>query len=337
MRELLLLLFVSLFVSSIFPQTGYSFLSRIPPPPTDACSMTMLQRQQYLDQVNDLLREISEVTSKKKNEIEADVKNSKKEIEKNFAKEYGLSDSDVQKLKNKKLSKEEKKKIADQMMQDKTGISMKEIENLKKMSKEGKNQWAESYSTQQMANLSGNPDSNKTEEQLKMEKDLVKNKKMVELTKEQKTLMDRIAASDKKYFNRMMELEKEDSIATKVLNDQKKPLIKRLNDTPGPTEEEADQIWLEILEYEKMYCSKLTPIFINILGDAKIDLHRFMPDFERLQEINAELNKTIMGEKHEFTSPGLMQMEAVHSFTSQLLLVFKYANFSYWPDSDSGI
>lgn len=332
MKTLAVIVISIFIVSKLNAQSAYDFLGRIPGVPTDACSMKGEQRKQYLEQINSLLRDLQEVISSKKNAVESDVKNSRGQIEKNFAKEYGLSDADVQKLKNKKMSKEEKKAIADKMLQEKAGISMDEVEKLKKMSKEGKKAWAEGYSTQQMANMTGNPDSNKTEEQLKMEKKMAKDKRMFDLMQEQKLITDRIAASDKKYVNRMMELDKEDSVAAKILDEQRKPLLKRLNDLPGPSEEEARNIHDEIRQYEKVYCNKLTPTYMDILGECLKSLNNFMTDYKRLEEIQDELNKSMLETNKGFTSPGLFQLDAVQSYVSLLLNSFRYANYTFPED-----
>lgn len=319
----------------VLAQTGNSFLSKIPDLPNDPCSMTEKQQHEYLEEINNLLRSMDNEISPRKKLIEKDVENSREEIEKNIAKQYGLSNADVQKLKNKKMSKEEKKAIADKMLQEKTGISMDEIEDLKNMSKEGKKAWVEGYSTQQMANTSPNPDGTKTEEQLEMEKDQAKYKKLFDLMQEKQIITDRIAASDKKFANRMIELEKEDSIQTQILKSKVDPLEKKLMET-YPTPEEEEAIWHEIRQYEKNYCQKLSPLLMEALGESKTSLHKSMPDFKRLEEITAELNKTTMGINKDFSASGLFELQAVNSYVHLLLNTFKYKIDSF-PDPTGSI
>jgi hypothetical protein len=226
------------------------------------------------------------------------------------------------------------------MLQEKTGISMKEIENLKKMSKEGKKQWAEGYATQQQAMLSGNPDSNKTQEQIKMEKTTKKNANMNSLAQEQKLIMDKIAASDKIFMNKMQELDKKDTIETKKLNKERKPLIDRLNGIPEPYGSAAKVIaaMRKVLSLEEIYCNKLTPIYVNILKGAQLDLEQSLSSYKRLEEINAELNKATLEMNRDVTSsPGLMGLEAIESFTNNLLNVLKYAHYTYTKSTIDGL
>lgn len=336
MRKLLITVLLGIIASSTYAQKEPAgFLSRIPDLPGGVCSMTGKQRSQYMHEVNKLLRDLDDEISIRKKVIKTDVEKSRRQIENNLAKEYGLSDTDVQKMKNKKMSKEEKRALADKALQEKAGISMKEIENLKKMSKEGKKAWVEGYSTQQMANVTGNPDANKTEEQLEMEKTLEKNRKLNDLVKEQTAIVARIAASDKAYMNRLTELDKEDSVATKHLDEQRKPLLKRLN--AGASDEDAREIQREIRRYEMNYCSKLTPHHIAILGECLASLLKFMPDHKRLEEINAELNKSTLRTDKDFSSPGLMQLEAVRSYVRLLEHTFKYAHYTFSEEQASEV
>ena len=71
---------------------------------------------------------------------------------------------------------------------------MKQIEQLKKMNKEGNKEgmlnWAEAYQTQQIAEMVSG-DSTKTPELIEFEKNLEKNKELNDLMKEQKQIIDR--------------------------------------------------------------------------------------------------------------------------------------------------
>jgi hypothetical protein len=325
----LVILLTCMLFSYAFAQLATSFLADIPDLPNDPCLMTEEQQHEYNNQVNNLLKELEEAISPKLKTIEKEAEGSQIEIEKKMVQEYGLSNAELQKLKNKDLSQAEKKAIADKMLQEKTGISMEEVEDLKKMSKEGKKAWAEGYATQQMAMMAPNADGSKSEEQIGMEKDLEKNRKMNDLLQEQQVLTNRIAASDKKFVTRMIELEKEDSIASILLKEQLKPLLKRLSDVPGPTDDERNQIMQVIRRHEKNYCQTLSPQLMDIYGETLLSLKKSMPDFKRLEEINADMNKNLIGVNKDLSSPGLYELQAVDSYVHLLLNTFKYVKYSF--------
>jgi hypothetical protein len=338
MKKLSFVILLSfMLLSTAFAQEANGFLADIPDLPDDPCSMTEEQQHEYNDHIIDLLKNLEEKISLKRKLIKQEAENSRDQIEKHMAQQYGLSNADLQKLKNNELSKTEKKAIADKMLQEKTGISMEEVEDLKKMSKEGKKAWAEGYTSQQMANMTPNADGSKSEEQIDMERELEKNKTMSDLLQEQKLLTDRIAASDKKFASRMFELEREDSIATAILKGQMRPLLKRLyEDEPGPTDKETIQIMKEIRMYEMNYCRILSPQLIGIYDESLISLKKFMPDFKRLEEITAEVNKNLTGINKDFSSPGLTELQAVDSYVHLLLNTFKYVKYSYSAYEETG-
>ena len=327
MRIYSFLLFIALFASLIFAQSGHDFLSRAPGLPNDACNMKREEIAIYKKSVNDLLIEMESLKSERSRKIENNVNKSDAQIEKDIARDNNLSDEDVQKLKNDNMSEDEKKALADKVIQQKTGISMQEVEKLKKMSKEGKKKWAEGYATQQMANMQGNGDSTKTEEQIKAEQEQIKNKNMFDLLQKQKLITDRIAASNNKFNNKMAELNQKDSVATIELDKYRKPLMERLS--KGPSDEEAHSIRVKITGYEKTYCNKLTPIYFGILSDNLADLNKLMPEYDSLEVVTGEIYKSQLKIDNSFLSPGLFQLEAVMEYLSKLLSTFTYANYTF--------
>jgi len=264
--------------------------------------------------------------SKRRTALEERIKNVKPEVEKNIAQDFNLSDSDLQKLKNKKLSAAEKKALMDKMLKDKADISMKQIEQLKKMKKEGNKEgilnWAEAYQTQKISEMVSG-DSTKTPELIEFEKNLSKNKELNELMKEQKQIIDRIAAVDKKITNKMIEFNKEDSIQTEILNKNVKPLEKELT-KEGLDENARRNIYVQILIFKLAYCEKISPMYIDIINDMRISTEPLIPTYDRLEIVNAEINAKTLGLKEWPTDPGLMQLEAVKSLAHAIAGVYKY-------------
>ena len=310
-----------LFSVQIFAQTGESFYAQLPDLPSGICLVDTASRGYFNRQLSRVSNQLNEVILKKKKEVQKEADNLKPEMEKKLAQEYGLSEADVQRLKDKKLSKEEKKKIADKMMQKKANISMEEIERLKKMSKEGKEAWAEAYGTEIMTNMASG-DSVKTEEQIKMEKELETNSKLNELVKEQKIILDKIHAVNKRYDNRLIELRKEDSIQTVILEAQCEPLRKQLANYP--TKEEQKSIYQLIAGFHLAYCNKLTPMNIEMIAEAKNSVGPLLPDYDRLEKINTEINKIMFGAKDGLNSPGLLQLGAVEGLATIMAGAYKY-------------
>jgi len=302
-------------------QTGESFFAKLPNLPISVCFVDTSSRGFFNRQLSSVSNQLNEVILKKKKEVQKEADNLKPEMEKKLAQEYGLSEADVQRLKDKKLSKEEKKKIADKMMQEKANISMEEIERLKKMSKEGKEAWSEAYGTEVMTNMPTD-DSVKTEEQIKMEKELEKNSKLNELVKEQNLLINKIDAVNKMYENKMAEFRKEDSLQTAILNEALKPLREQLLNSPS--EGEVKSIYQQMALFHINYCNELSPKYINIINDVKNSVGPLLPDYNRLEVINSEINKILLKTESGLTSPGLLQLGAVQGLVSIMAGAYKY-------------
>ena len=227
----ILIFFLFLCAFPIYSQSGMQFLTQLPPPAKSICIIDTVELENYHSQLDRVTRPLDSLCALRKAKLEERIQKVKPVVEKNIAQDFNLSDSDLQKLKNKKLSAAEKKALMDKMLKDKANISMKQIEQLKKMKKEGNKEgilnWAEAYQTQQIAEMVSG-DSTKTPELIEFEKNLEKNKELNDLMKEQKQIIDRIAAVDKRITNKMIEFNKEDSIETAILEKNNEPLEEML-------------------------------------------------------------------------------------------------------------
>jgi len=302
------------------------FLTQFPSPAKSICLIDTVELEIYHSKLDKVTRQLDSLCALRKTALEERIQNVKPDVEKNIAQDFNLSDSDLKKLKQKKLSDAEKKALMDKMLKDKANISMKQIEQLKKMKKDGNKEgirnWAEAYQTQQIAELVSG-DSTKTPEMIEFEKNLSKNKELNDLMKEQKQIIDRIAAVDKRITNKMIEFNKEDSIQTEILNTNVKPLEKELT-KDGLDENARRNIYIQIMMYKYAYCEKISPMYIDIINDMRISTEPLIPTYDRLEIVNAEINAKTLGLKEWPTDPGLMQLEAVKSLAHAIASVYKY-------------
>lgn len=315
------LIFTFIIVQSILmlaQKQPESFILKIPDLPMSPCTIDYEEREVFLSKLSELEDELRSEIEPRKEKIEIAYKNSKPQFEKQVMQESGLSQSDIQKLKNKKLSKEEKKKIADKMIQEKTNMSLQEIENLKKMSKEGKEAWAEAYTTEQMATMEGKTDSLNIVNQ--------KNMNLYELAKEQSELAQLVAAEGQKFINKFYELDQLDSTASDLLV-RRDSIMASMGKEDG---KEYENKVNEIRRLELSYCQTMTPDYFAILNDHLISLKSMQATYFKLEKVNAELNEATLKIKNpDFYSPGLMGLEAVRSHINLLQDAFKYAKYTF--------
>jgi len=318
--------FVLLCSIEIYSHSGMYFLTQFPGLAKSICIIDTVELDIYHSQLGKVTRQLDSLCALRKAALEERIKKVKPDVEKNIAQDYNLSEADLQKLKQKKLSDAEKKALMDKMLKDKANISMKQIEQLKKMKKDGNKEgilnWAEAYQTQQMAELVSG-DSTKTPESIEFEKNLSKNKELNDLMQEQKQITDRIAAVDKRIANKMFEFDKEDSVQTETLNRINAPL-KEMLIKDDLSSEQRKTIITEIALNYLAYCEKISPMYINIINDLRISTEPLLPTYDRLEIVNAEINAKILGLKEWPVDPGLMQLEAVKSLAHAIAGVYKY-------------
>lgn len=322
----ILIFFLSFCAFRVYSQSGMFLLTQFPSLPAPICITDTVEMETFHTQLRKVTRQLDSLSALRRARLEERIQKVKPDVEKNIAQDFNLSDSDLQKLKQKKLSDAEKKALMDKMLKDKANISMKQIEQLKKMKKEGNKEgihnWAEAYQTQQMAELVSG-DSTKTPEMVEFEKNLSKNKELNDLMTEQKQIIDRIAAVDKRITNKMIEFNKEDSIETAILKKNNEPLEEML--TKGDlTRDQRQTILTKIATNHLIYCEKISPMYIEIITDLKVSTEPLIPTYNRLEQINAEINAKTLGIKEWPTDPGLMELEAVKSLAHAIAGVFKY-------------
>ena len=310
----------------IYSQSGMFLLSQFPSFPKSVCIIDTVELDNYHSQLSKVTRQLDSLCALRKAALEERIQNVKPDVEKNIAQDFNLSDSDLKKLKQKKLSDAEKKALMDKMLKDKANISMKQIEQLKKMktdgNKEGIRNWAEAYQTQQIAELISG-DSTKTHEMIEFENNLARNKDLNELMQAQKQIIDRIAAVDKRITNKMIEFNKEDSIETAILDKNNEPLEEML--TRGDLSSDQRQtILIKIASNHLIYCEKISPMYIDIINDMRISTEPLIPTYDRLELVNAEINAKTLGLKEWPVDPGLMQLEAVKGLAHAIAGVYKY-------------
>ncbi len=109
---------------------------------------------------------------------------------KQMQQKYGMSEEDMNKMKNSRnMTDAEKKALANKMVMQQTNMSMSEIQNMSKMSEAGKKAYAEAYATEAMANAQADPKKYAPDNNAG---DLYK------LTNEQQTLNQKITAGQEK-------------------------------------------------------------------------------------------------------------------------------------------
>ena len=264
-----------------------SFIDRFPTVPDNVCGMNYLDRQEFLDKVKVVSDEITEILDQLNEEIEENAPEMEKQAMNRVAQQYGFSAADMQKLQDGgKLSEQEQRALANKMLQNSMNISMGEVDNLKNMSKEGREAWAQAYSTEIMADAQADPDKYKNQQ--------LQTKSLYDLSMEQKHLLDSLTAIEAKFGKQFDEIyNSSDAIADREEIDQLE--LKRSTMVGSSSDDEMEEISNLIKDKKHAYCAKLTPGHLAIIQKYIDHVKTSLPAYYRLEQIENKVIKAQTG------------------------------------------
>lgn len=269
-------------------------------------------RDQFLKQVDKLKIEVEEEITLRKSKSKANSKGLDEQAAKNMMNQmgYSVSAADMQKMKT--ASREEKKVMADQMMQQNMNMSVDEAKKVSKMSKEAQKAWAEAMSTEMMADAQANPDKNKAAQK--------NNMNMFELAREQSELAQKIQLSSQKFEEQLEEFNK---LKEKTLNEYEACLKKVDKDYEKKMNFDLGDSYAEAIQSQKntcyqICCGYLTPKYKAILLERFDTMIALGDDYNRMDVLTNELASATTGTNKNVIEPGLTYLEALLDYIVHL-------------------
>jgi hypothetical protein len=321
MKKLFLLIVALCFNIIAFSQVKpEEFLGMLPALPKEACALKTDARNSYLDKVNSLSDLIENEISRRHKAEKAKEGTNQQQAMDNMAQQYGLSAEDMQKMKDgHKMTAEEKRALADKMLQKNNNMSMDEVDNLKKMDKNGKKAWAEGYSTEMMAEQAADPQ--------KFQDKQLEAKNAYELQTLQKHILDSLLAIGSKYSQQLAELEN-DSLA-KVMRENISKWHEELMSMTGIDYGQGGkmaELSKKIKAEKSAYCLKYSPRYFEILRNCEAFTRSSITACYRIEKISTRLTKLQTGVDLNI-EPGMMGITNIKDYVGKLREVFKYNLF----------
>lgn len=326
----LLCLQFSLAKAQVMPE---SFLSRLPNPPGNTCSTQQgddKAKSAFIEAVGRVDHELEEEILTRRNKIEQKFEANEDKIQQNALAKTGVSPQLAQQMmaiekaskgatgEQKKAFDAQKKALAGQMMEQSTNISMGEIENLKKMDKEGKKAWAEAYATEKKAEVMADPKAYQ-DKNTALKKD-------VQLVQKQQQLADSLGGKLMKYMKQFEELDKDqNAIALQTNITELESELNELYKKETVKDSEVRGKLNAIRNLEINYCNLQSPKYLSILGGYKSFLMSALKDYYRLEKLTSQVTAKQTGVE-SMMEPGLMGLEQVRGYLSKLSEVYKYNN-----------
>jgi hypothetical protein len=331
MKKYLLLLVACSFALIANAQTIFeTYLKKVPALPRDSCNISYANADNFALQVNVLIDELdneietrNRLVDKYSEDNEEQMKNN---ITKQMQQQYGMSDEDIDKMKNgDELSDEETQALANKMMMQQTNISMAEIENISNMSEAGKKAWAEGYAAEAMANAQSEPTKQTGNDQAKT---------LMALSQEQQSLVNKINVAGTKIANQYSAIESDPSEKTMTDNIARwnRTLVSMMGEVSDHEAKIMDSLSLLIQKEQIKYCDKFTPKYRAALRQDLANVKALLPDYRRLDEVTGEILKVQTGVDPAPESKDRSSLQALLAYLKNLEDAYKYK--LYYPEEN---
>jgi hypothetical protein len=285
-----------------------SIVIKVPSMPSDCTEKVAWDN--FFEQLNKLKTEVREEISLRKSKAKSNSKGLDEQAAKNMMNQmgYSVSDADIQKMKT--ASKEQKKAIADKMLQQNMNMSVEEAKKVSKMSPEAQKAWGEAMSTEMMAEAQANPDKSKAAQ--------MNNMNMYEMVQEQSQLAQKMQAGIMKFEEKLAEFnlikDKASQEYEKCCEDIDKKYAGMVNRTLGTEHYESIKIEKESC-FQNFGC-KMIPTQKALFDERFKDIVASGNDYNRMDVLTNELASATTGSKKEIYEPGLMYLETLYEFFS---------------------
>lgn len=312
-----------------------AFISMLPNPPGGLCSEDENDaKSAFIQKIGEIYDQLQEEISRRKDEIENNVDRNKSKMQQNAIARTGVSPELMQQMmaleeKSKgatgdqaKAYKAQKKALADQMMQQSMNISMGEVDNLKKMDKDGKKAWAEAYATEKKAEVMADPQAYKQKAAADM--------KDFELAQKQKQLADSLGAQLMKYMKQFEDMDNDENalaIQTQI-NELQDKLNKEYQKENRPNDNEIKSLNNSIRKLQISYCNMQSPKYLDILSKYKGFTQASLTPYYRLEKLTNEVSAKQTGVNLN-TEPGMMGLQAISSYLGKLSDVYRYSHIDH--------
>jgi len=326
-RIFLIMLATGLVLTGAAQSRAQEYIKKIPALPNDSCNVSRATVQNYVAGVkalrDQLMNEIEGIREAVDSHMESNADVTKEKMMKQMSQMYGLSQEDMDKMKNaKNMSAADKQALANKMIQQQANMTMDEAKNLSKMSDAGKQAYAEAYATEAMATAKNDP-------QQAERNNFAGN--IIEAGAARQDAYQKIQEIDNriKSFYSPIESDPERQKMLDRIDAWNKKLISMSGIHTESQSKIADSIVLRIRNEKIAYCNRYTPLCRAALRKHLLTVKASMPEYIKFGEINAETTKIQTGVETPAAVKELTSMEAVARYLEALEGV--YAFNLYFP------
>jgi hypothetical protein len=324
MKKYFLTIVVFCMVTTIHAQnTPESYLKRIPALPKDSCSVTLESNQMYTEKVQSLIDEIQSDIEARNENVNASVEANKDAIEANAMNQVsqmtGMSQADLNKLKNSKnMTAAEKQALANQILMQKTDMSMDEVKKLSTMSEAGKQAYMQAMGTEMMGTSGTNQQTSPAVADIQ---------KTTDLLNQQQTLLNAYIDGQKKIGDQYAAIDnapKAKAMLDNILKWQQKQ--RSFGEIVSNAQAKVIDSLEVLINAERVkYCNLQTPKYRAQLRNHLSVVKSSLPEYRKYGKVNCAYisNQTKIEQPAEMID--VPALEAIKSYLGCLKNVHKYA------------
>ena len=317
----ILLLNFFLMLSMVVAQ-AQDILSRLPAIPQDACTADPERQQVFEDKITGLIHEINKSIRGMKEQARPEEEKAREQAEQMLL-QQGLTPEEVNKMKDKNLSKDEKQAMADKMMQQYTNMSMAEVNQMKTMTPEGKQAYTEAYAAEAQAAAQAEGRNNSGADPVA--------KNYADLLMEQNLQYQNIKERERKVMNKYR-LVDEDAEGLRMVSEMNN-LMAEMNRLVGGGGEggwNADdkKIWdadrAALNQLKRSYCAHMSALYQTALNGHLADLHASYSEYLKLEETSGRVDNTVISLGTQNATGRITYHEWVITYLEKLKEIYRY-------------
>lgn len=315
MKKMLSFAAAMLLSAAVFSQfTPMEYLNAIPTPSIDPCGFGIAEKNEYLQELESILRPYKESLEKESEASEEFREEHQDEEAVSVLMKMGYTRAEAEKLKNAdQMSEQEQMAIANQMMKRQNNMSMKQAMKVSEYDSASLGRWADAQATRMQAEVQADPGKG-TKKQLEI-------KDRLGLQQEIKWLQDKLTGGENKYLEMLRKLEEEAVTERTEMVPEIEKLYKKLTDGSGG---DSKQIINRIQSLRQSYCAKFTPQYLEIIEGYKGYIVEHLQEYYRLEELQMKLAESQGILKDPNYTPGKLALGRVNGYAGMVKGVFKY-------------
>ncbi len=329
-KTVFFLIAVTVTLSAGAQKISNGYLMKLPVLPADSCNITRAGVESFTQQVSylseQLKGEIDTLDRAVDQHMKANEGSAQERAMKQMSQQYGLSQADIEKMKNSKnMTAAEKQALASKMMSQQTNMTVDEAKSLGNMSEAGKKAYAEAYATEAMATNQADPNQQAKNDALKSQYNLVNSqqaivKKLSEIDQKIGALYTPITSDPE----RQKMLDRMDAWHNKAMS------MVGVDYGQG---KQMDSLALLIKNEQIAYCNKFTPRYRAALIKHLEILKTSLPDYQSLGKITAEVTKAQTGIEMPAGGTEIPALEAIDGYLMALRDAYDFK--LYFPEDEN--